>query len=172
MTSTAKNYLIVTASYWGFTLVDGALRMLVLLHFFRMGYTPFALAFLFLLYEAAGIAANLAGGYFASKYGIPRMLAAGQLLQIAGLLMLSCLDAQWSQIVSVAWVVGLSTFGGYGVHLVVVRRSGPTRASTLLYLTPPTTMIWAYLIVDRRIVGAGSHDGRRERARRFLARHP
>jgi len=73
---------------------------------------------------------------------------------------------------SVAWVVGLSTFGGYGVHLFVVRRSGPTRASTLLYLTPPTTMIWAYLIVDRRIVGAGSHDGRRERARRFLARHP
>ena len=60
-----RNYLIVTASYWGFTLVDGALRMLVLFHFFRLGYTPFTLAFLFLLYEAAGIGANLAGGYFA-----------------------------------------------------------------------------------------------------------
>ena len=55
-----RNYLIVTASYWGFTLVDGALRMLVLLHFFRLGYTPFTLAFLFLLYETAGIVANLA----------------------------------------------------------------------------------------------------------------
>ena len=57
--------MIVTASYWGFTLVDGALRMLVLLHFFRLGYTPFTLAFLFLLYEVAGIVANLGGGWLA-----------------------------------------------------------------------------------------------------------
>ena len=53
--ATARNYAIVTAAYWGFTLTDGALRMLVLLHFYRLGYSPFTLAFLFLLYEAAGI---------------------------------------------------------------------------------------------------------------------
>ena len=47
-----RNYLIVTASYWSFTLTDGALRMLVLLHFYTLGYTPFMLASLFLLYEA------------------------------------------------------------------------------------------------------------------------
>ena len=86
-----RNYVIVTASYWGFTLVDGALRMLVLLHFFHLGYSPFTLAFLFLLYEAAGIAANLGGGWLASRFGIPRMLATGQILQIAGLLMFSAL---------------------------------------------------------------------------------
>lgn len=103
--STARNFLIVTASYWGFTLVDGALRMLVLLHFFRLGYTPFALAFLFLLYETAGIAANLGGGWLASRFGIPRMLAVGQSLQIAGLIMLSLLDPGWSAAGSVAWVV-------------------------------------------------------------------
>ena len=91
-----RNYVIVTASYWGFTLVDGALRMLVLLHFFHLGYSPFTLAFLFLLYEAAGIAANLGGGWLASRFGIPRMLATGQILQIAGLLMLSALDPGWS----------------------------------------------------------------------------
>lgn len=101
----ARNYLIVTASYWGFTLTDGALRMLVLFHFFRLGYTPFALAFLFLLYEAAGIAANLAGGYFASRFGIPRMLAIGQMLQIVGLVMLSQLNPGWDAALSVAWVV-------------------------------------------------------------------
>src|SRR6202047_1343072 len=95
-----RNYVIVTASYWGFTLVDGALRMLVLLHFFRLGYTPFTLAFLFLLYEAAGIAANVGGGWLASRFGIPRMLAVGQLLQIAGLVMLSLLDPAWSAVVS------------------------------------------------------------------------
>jgi predicted MFS family arabinose efflux permease len=100
-----RNYAIVTASYWGFTLVDGALRMLVLLHFFHLGYTPFTLAFLFLLYEAAGIAANLGGGWLASRFGIPRMLATGQVLQIAALLMLSALDPGWSAAAVVAWVV-------------------------------------------------------------------
>lgn len=107
-----RNYLIVTASYWGFTLVDGALRMLVLLHFFRLGYTPFALAFLFLLYEAAGIAANLGGGWLASRFGIPRMLAVGQSLQIAGLIMLSLLDPGWSAAASVAWVVAAQGIAG------------------------------------------------------------
>ena len=53
--SAVRNYAVVTASYWSFTLTDGALRMLVLLHFYALGYTPFMLAFLFLLYEAAGI---------------------------------------------------------------------------------------------------------------------
>lgn len=100
-----RSYVIVTASYWGFTLVDGALRMLVLLHFFRLGYTPFTLAFLFLLYEIAGIAANLGGGWLALRFGIPRMLAAGQVLQIAGLVMLSLLDPVWSAAVSVLWVL-------------------------------------------------------------------
>jgi MFS transporter, APGE family, 1-arseno-3-phosphoglycerate exporter len=103
--SMIRNYAIVTASYWGFTLVDGALRMLVLLHFFRLGYTPFTLAFLFLLYEAAGIAANLGGGWLASRFGIPRMLAVGQSLQIAGLIMLSTLNPGWSAAASVVWVV-------------------------------------------------------------------
>ncbi|MDP2296212.1 MAG: MFS transporter, partial [Pseudolabrys sp.] len=110
--STVRNYLIVTASYWGFTLVDGALRMLVLLHFFQLGYSPFALAFLFLLYEAAGIAANLAGGWLASRFGIPRMLAVGQLLQIAGLIMLSALDPGWGAALSVAWVVAAQGVAG------------------------------------------------------------
>ena len=61
------HYLVITVSYWGFTLTDGALRMLVLFHFFQLGYSPFTLAFLFLLYEAAGILANLGGGWLASR---------------------------------------------------------------------------------------------------------
>lgn len=112
MTEAVRNYLIVTASYWGFTLVDGALRMLVLLHFFQLGYSPFALAFLFLLYEFAGIVANLAGGWLATRFGIPRMLAVGQALQIGGLLMLSALDPTWTAAVSVAWVVAAQGIAG------------------------------------------------------------
>jgi len=103
--ATIRSYLIVTASYWGFTLTDGALRMLVLLHFYTLGYTPFMLASLFLLYEAAGIFANLGGGWLATRFGVPRMLAVGLVLQIAGLLMLSALDPAWNSALAVAWVV-------------------------------------------------------------------
>ncbi|MGZ3456681.1 MAG: organoarsenical effux MFS transporter ArsJ, partial [Polyangiales bacterium] len=49
--SGARNYALVTAAYWGFTLTDGALRMLVLLHFHELGFTAVELAFLFLFYE-------------------------------------------------------------------------------------------------------------------------
>ncbi|MDO9560911.1 MAG: MFS transporter, partial [Bradyrhizobium sp.] len=100
-----RNYLIVTASYWGFTLVDGALRMLVLFHFFRLGYTPFTLAFLFLLYEAAGVVANLIGGWLATRFGIARMLMVGLVTQIIGFMLLSLLNPEWTAALSVAWVL-------------------------------------------------------------------
>ena len=101
----ARNYVIVTAAYWGFTLTDGALRMLVLLHFYRLGYSPFTLAFLFLLYEAMGVVANLIGGWLATRYGIQRMLAVGLCTQIGGFLLLSQLSPDWTATLSVAWVV-------------------------------------------------------------------
>ncbi|GBL37096.1 MFS transporter [Anaerolineae bacterium] len=103
--SGARNYAIVTAAYWGFTLTDGALRMLVLLNFFRLGYSPFTLAFLFLLYELAGVGANLIGGWLATRFGIARMLAVGLATQIGGFLMLSALSPGWSPLLSIAWVV-------------------------------------------------------------------
>ena len=100
-----RNYLIVTSAYWSFTLTDGALRMLVLMHFFRLGYSPFTLAFLFLLYEAAGVAANLIGGWLATRFGIARMLSVGLTTQITGFLLLSAVSPDWTAAMSVAWVV-------------------------------------------------------------------
>jgi MFS family permease len=105
MQHAVRNYAIVTAAYWGFTLTDGALRMLVLLHFYRLGYSPFTLAFLFLLYEAAGIAANLIGGWLAVRFGIAKMLMVGLITQIAGFCLLSQLKPEWTAAVSVAWVL-------------------------------------------------------------------
>lgn len=101
----ARNYAIVTSAYWGFTLTDGALRMLILLHFYRLGYSPFTLAFLFLLYEAAGVVANLVGGWLATRFGISRMLMVGLVTQILGFLLLSALSPEWTAAMSVAWVV-------------------------------------------------------------------
>ena len=117
MKADARSYAIVTAAYWGFTLSDGALRMLVLLHFYRLGYSPFTLALLFLLYEAAGIFANLGGGWLATRFGVTRMLAAGLALQVAGLLMLSALDPAWSAAASVAWVVAAQGVAGVAKDL-------------------------------------------------------
>jgi predicted MFS family arabinose efflux permease len=112
-----RNYLIVTGAYWGFTLTDGALRMLVLLHFFRLGYSPFTLAFLFLLYEAAGIGANLIGGWLATRFGIARMLAVGLTTQIVGFLVLSAVSPEWGAAFSVAWVVAAQGICGVAKDL-------------------------------------------------------
>jgi predicted MFS family arabinose efflux permease len=127
--SAGRNYAIVTAAYWGFTLTDGALRMLVLLHFFRLGYSPFTLAFLFLLYEATGILANLGGGWLATRFGIPRMLSVGLALQISGLLMLSALDPGWSAAVSVAWVVAAQGVAGVAKDLTKTASKSAIKAT-------------------------------------------
>ena len=113
----ARNYALVTATYWGYTLTDGALRMLVLLHYFALGYAPLALASLFLLYEAAGIGANLCGGWLATRFGITRMLTVGLATQIVGLLMLSMLNPAWSAWVSLIWVVGAQGICGVAKDL-------------------------------------------------------
>lgn len=103
--SNRRAYASVVAAYWGFTLTDGALRMLVLLHFFTLGYTPFQLALLFVLYEIAGMATNLFGGWAATRFGVNVTLSGGLALQVVALLMLSALDPAWSPAWSVAYVV-------------------------------------------------------------------
>ena len=105
MRQSISQYLTVTGTYWGFTLSDGALRILVLFHFFKLGYSPFTLALLFLMYEVAGIIANLGGGWLATRFGIPRMLLLGIAMQILGLMFLSCLDPTFGPFLSVIWVV-------------------------------------------------------------------
>lgn len=128
--SAVRNYAIVTASYWGFTLTDGAIRMLVLLHFYSLGYTPFTLAFLFLLYETAGIFANIGGGWLAARFGIPRMLMTGLTLQISGLLLLSALNPGWSVGLSVTWVVAAQGIAGVAKDLTKTASKSAIKATS------------------------------------------
>ena len=128
--SGARNYLIVTASYWSFTLTDGALRMLVLLHFYALGYTPFMLASLFLLYETAGIFANLGGGWLATRFGIPRMLMVGLVLQIGGLLLLSGLQPGWGAAFSVIWVVMAQGISGVAKDITKTASKSAIKATS------------------------------------------
>ena len=112
-----RNYAIVTAAYWAFTLTDGALRMLVLLHFNQLGYTPVQLAFLFLLYEFFGIVTNLVGGWIASRTGVRFTLVLGLMLQVVALGLLAFLNAGWSVAVSVAYVMGCQALSGIAKDL-------------------------------------------------------
>jgi predicted MFS family arabinose efflux permease len=112
-----RNYVLVTGAYWAFTLTDGALRMLVLLHFHELGYTPVQLAFLFLFYELFGVVTNLVGGWIAANLGLRATLLSGLGLQVVALTMLSLLDASWSQSASVAYVMSAQALSGVAKDL-------------------------------------------------------
>ena len=115
--SDLRNYACVTASYWGFTLSDGALRMLVLLHFHHLGYSPLDLAFLFLLYEAMGIVTNFVGGWIGARFGLRLTLFAGLTIQIFALILLSLLQNDWAISLSVAYVMGAQALSGIAKDL-------------------------------------------------------
>ena len=112
-----RNYALVTSGYWAFTLTDGALRMLVLLHFNELGYSPVALAFLFLLYEFMGILTNLFGGWVGSRTGLNKTLIAGLGLQIAALAALTFQRESWAEAASVAFVMGAQALSGIAKDL-------------------------------------------------------
>ncbi|WP_299899987.1 organoarsenical effux MFS transporter ArsJ [uncultured Ruegeria sp.] len=98
-------YIAVTAAYWAFMLTDGALRMLVLLHFHTLGFSPVQLAYLFVLYEIAGIVTNLSAGWIAARFGLTSTLYAGLGLQIVALLAMTQLDPNWTVAASVTFVM-------------------------------------------------------------------
>ncbi len=102
-----RNYLVVTAGYWAFTITDGAIRMLVVLYFHQLGYSPFEVAMLFLFYEFFGIVTNLVGGWLGARIGLNRTMHIGMLLQIAALSMLTLPDA-WLGVPYVMFAQALS----------------------------------------------------------------
>jgi hypothetical protein len=110
-------YLTVTAAYWAFMLTDGALRMLVLLHFHTLGFSPVQLAYLFVFYEIAGMVTNLAAGWIAARFGLTSTLYAGLALQIAALLGLSQLDPAWGITASVVFVMLVQGVSGVAKDL-------------------------------------------------------
>ncbi|MGG7565547.1 organoarsenical effux MFS transporter ArsJ [Rhodovulum sp. DZ06] len=110
-------YVTVTAAYWAFMLSDGALRMLALLHFHEEGFTATQLAWLFLLYEVAGIVTNLSAGWLAARFGLTRTLYAGLGLQIVALALLARMDPGWGVTASVAYVMGVQGLSGVAKDL-------------------------------------------------------
>jgi predicted MFS family arabinose efflux permease len=84
-----KQYLVITGNYWAFTLTDGALRMLVVLYFHQLGYSPLNIAMLFLFYEVFGVVTNLIGGWLGARLGLNKTMNIGLALQVLALAMLA-----------------------------------------------------------------------------------
>lgn len=111
--SPLKQYGLVTANYWAFTITDGAIRMLVLLYFLQLGYSPFDIALLFVFYEFFGIVTNLIGGWLGARFGLNATMNAGLALQVVALMMLT-VPPEW---LSVVYVMGAQALSGIAKDL-------------------------------------------------------
>lgn len=113
LSSEVRQYFLVTGNYWAFTLTDGALRMLVVLHFHALGYTPLQIAALFLFYEIFGVVTNLVGGYLGAHLGLNRTMNIGLALQVIALLMLAVPAA----LLTIPWVMAAQALSGIAKDL-------------------------------------------------------
>lgn len=108
-----RQYLLVTGNYWAFTLTDGALRMLVVLHFHQLGYSALEVAMLFLFYEFFGVVTNLFGGWLGARWGLNRTMNIGLGLQVVALAML-LVPSAW---LTVLWVMAAQALSGIAKDL-------------------------------------------------------
>ena len=111
------SYSIVTGAYWSFMLTDGALRMLVLLYFHELGYSPVSLAFLFLFYEFFGIVTNLFGGWIAQRFGLKSTLISGLAIQPIALIGLTFMNQDWAPTIAIPFVMSIQAISGISKDL-------------------------------------------------------
>ena len=148
-------YIAVTAAYWAFMLTDGALRMLVLLHFHTLGFSPVQLAYLFVLYEIAGVITNLCAGWIAARFGLTSTLYAGLGLQVLALLALAQLDPTWAIGTSVAFVMLVQ--GASGVAKDLAKMSSKSAVKLLAPSQDGALFRWVAILTGSKnmVKGAG-----------------
>lgn len=148
-------YAAVTAAYWAFMLTDGALRMLVLLHFHTLGFSPVQLANLFVLYEVAGMVTNLGAGWIAARFGLTRTLYAGLALQVLALAALARLDPGWAIGTSVAYVMAVQ--GASGVAKDLAKMSSKSAVKFLAPAQDGSLFRWVAILTGSKnaVKGAG-----------------
>ncbi|CZF77668.1 Major Facilitator Superfamily protein [Grimontia marina] len=113
LNSHVRQYMLVTFNYWNFTITDGALRMLVVLYFYDLGYSSLEIASLFLFYEFFGVVTNLIGGWLGARLGLNRTMNIGLGMQIVALAMLAVPTA-W---LSIPWVMAAQAMSGIAKDL-------------------------------------------------------
>ena len=147
-------YITVTAAYWAFMLTDGALRMLVLLHFHTLGFSPVQLAYLFVLYEIAGVITNLSAGWVAARFGLTSTLYAGLSLQVLALLALTQLDPAWSITASVVFVMLVQGLSGVAKDLA--KMSSKSAVKILAPATGGGLFRWVAILTGSKNAVKGS----------------
>ncbi len=150
MNSAIRNYAFVTAAYWGQTLSDGALRMLVLLHFHRIGYSPLQIAFLFLFYEFFGIVTNLVGGWIGARLGLKVTLFSGLAIQIIALGTLALLNPAWSVALSVVYVMASQALSGIAKDLTKMSSKSAVKALVPADATEGSLYKWVAILTGSK----------------------
>jgi predicted MFS family arabinose efflux permease len=130
-----QQYAIITGNYWAFTLTDGALRMMVVLHFNQLGYSPLQIALLFVFYELFGVITNLTGGWLGARIGLNRTMNAGLILQVIALSMLLVP----ATMLSVGWVMAAQALSGIAKDL-----NKMSAKSAIKLLVPPNAQGMLY----------------------------
>ena len=131
----ARQYALITGNYWAFTITDGALRMLVVLHFHSLGYDTLDIALMFIFYELFGVVTNLLGGYFGARVGLNRTMNIGLGLQLLALSMLLVSPS----LLTVTWVMAAQAISGIAKDLnkmsakSAVKLLAPAHQSASLY---------------------------------------
>lgn len=140
-----RNYTLVTLAYWAFTVTDGALRMLVLLHFHALGYDTLAIASLFLFYEFFGVVTNLVGGWIGQRLGLKITLFSGLGLQVLALGMLA-VPAVW---LSVPYVMVAQALSGIAKDLT--KMSSKSAIKLVVVGDNPSTLFkWVALLTGSK----------------------
>ena len=111
-------FIIITITYLLFTVTDGAVRMLVLLHAYTKGFTAMEVAIMFALYELCGAGTNLAAGLMGAKWGIRVTLLSGLVMQVVGLSALYAWDDAWSKSTAIVYVTTAQALCGVAKDLV------------------------------------------------------
>nr|WP_320136576.1 organoarsenical effux MFS transporter ArsJ [uncultured Amphritea sp.] len=108
-----RQYMVVTGNYWAFTLTDGALRMLVVLYFHGLGYSPLEIAMLFIFYEIFGVITNLIGGWLGARIGLNKTMNIGLFMQIVAL----CMLLVPTTLLTIPWVMAAQALSGIAKDL-------------------------------------------------------
>lgn len=112
-----RPFAIVSTSYLLFTVTDGAVRMIVLLHAYNKGFSALEVAGMFSLYELAGAVTNLAAGFMGARWGIKLTLVLGLALQLASYGMLFGWRDDWSKTEAIVFVTFAQLLAGVAKDL-------------------------------------------------------
>lgn len=112
-----RPFVVISITYLLFTVTDGAVRMIVLLHAYNKSFTALEVAIMFTLYELAGVFTNLAAGMMGDRWGIRLTLIIGLCLQIFSFGLLFGWSDEWSKETAIIYVTIAQMFAGIAKDL-------------------------------------------------------